>query len=122
MTNNKHRSGFVSIIGRPNVGKSTLINSFMKEKLSMNEINLSLVNIDMNYIDLPEKIKKVKLKKISDDFSYKKMFAEKIINEIPFPTPLEVICSPSHIKNTVPVSKVTVVTNLKYMPGSNTMP
>tara|TARA_A100001035_G_C27754492_1_gene488172 strand:- start:295 stop:1233 length:939 start_codon:yes stop_codon:yes gene_type:complete len=53
----------------------------MKEKLSMNEINLSLVNIDMNYIDLPEKIKKVKLKKISDDFSYKKMFAEKIINE-----------------------------------------
>ena len=53
----------------------------MRDKLSIDEVNLSLVNIDMNYIELPEKIKKVKLKKISKDPNYKKIFAEKIINE-----------------------------------------
>ncbi len=37
----------------------------------------------------------------------------KIINDIPLPMPLAVICSPSHIKNIVPVSNVIVVTNLK---------
>ncbi len=54
---------------------------YMRENLSIKDINLSLVNIDMNYIKLPEKIKKVKLKNISKDYSYKKIFAEKIINE-----------------------------------------
>ena len=53
----------------------------MRDELSIKEINLSLVNIDMNYINQPEKIKEVKLKKISNDSSYKKIFAEKIISE-----------------------------------------
>ena len=44
----------------------------------------------------------------------------KIINEIPFPTPLEVICSPNHIKNIVPPTKVTTVVKRKNKPGSIT--
>ena len=40
-----------------------------------------------------------------------------IIIEIPLPIPLAVICSPSHIKKTVPPVKVTTVVNLKNNPG-----
>ena len=45
---------------------------------------------------------------------------EKIINDILFPTPLSVICSPSHIRKVVPATNEIVVINLKERPGSIT--
>ena len=38
---------------------------------------------------------------------------ENIISDIPFPIPLEVICSPNHIKKVVPATNEMVVINLK---------
>ena len=35
MTNAEHKAGFVSIIGKPNVGKSTLMNALVGERLSI---------------------------------------------------------------------------------------
>ena len=45
---------------------------------------------------------------------------ENIINDIPLPIPLDVICSPNHIKKVVPATKEIVVINLKYIPGEIT--
>jgi GTP-binding protein Era len=35
VTENQHRSGFVAVIGRPNTGKSTLVNALVHEKISI---------------------------------------------------------------------------------------
>ncbi|MDX1463128.1 MAG: GTPase, partial [Marinirhabdus sp.] len=35
MQDQKHKAGFVNIIGNPNVGKSTLMNAFVGERLSI---------------------------------------------------------------------------------------
>src|SRR5690625_2283322 len=41
----------------------------------------------------------------------------KISNEIPLPMPFSVICSPSHIMNTAPVTSVVTATKKKVNPG-----
>ena len=43
-----------------------------------------------------------------------------IMIDIPFPTPLSVICSPNQIKNIVPVTRVTTPVMKNPTPGSRT--
>ena len=42
---------------------------------------------------------------------------EKMISEMPLPTPRAVICSPSHIRKTVPPVSVITVVEAKEQPG-----
>ena len=44
----------------------------------------------------------------------------KMINEMPLPTPRAVICSPSHMRNTVPPTSDTTAVKRKNRPGSAT--
>ena len=43
----------------------------------------------------------------------------KMMSEMPLPMPRAVICSPSHIRNTVPPVSVMTVDRRKNMPGSD---
>ena len=48
----------------------------------------------------------------------------KMINDMPFPMPRSVICSPSHMMKAVPVVNVSIVISMKPMPGlmTNSLP
>ncbi len=46
----------------------------------------------------------------------------KIRIEMPLPSPRSVICSPSHIRNIVPVTSETTQMKRKVRPGSSTRP
>ena len=46
----------------------------------------------------------------------------KMIREVPLPTPRAVICSPIHIRNSVPPVSVATVEITKNSPGSLTTP
>ena len=50
------------------------------------------------------------------------MILARMIIEIPLPIPRSVICSPSHIKNNVPVTSVTAAVKTKSGPGAMTTP
>ena len=47
---------------------------------------------------------------------------DRMIIEMPLPRPRSVICSPSHIRNIVPATKVTVAMNTNCGPGAITTP
>ncbi|MDT4869874.1 hypothetical protein FQZ97_1049250 [compost metagenome] len=46
----------------------------------------------------------------------------KIRMEIPLPSPRSVICSPSHMRNMVPATRLTTAVRRKPIPGSITKP
>ncbi len=50
------------------------------------------------------------------------MMPTKMISEMPLPMPREVICSPSHIRNIVPPTRVITQAMRKNQPGSWAMP
>ena len=79
----KHKKKYIHtpfpLIETENIYWSSI--DYMQKNLNIDQINLSLVNIDLNYINQPNKIKLTKLKSISNDHHYKTVFAKKIVNE-----------------------------------------
>ena len=68
-----HRSGFVAVVGRPNAGKSTLLNTFMEQKIAIvtprpqttrtRQLGiLTTPNYQMVFMDTPGIIKKARHK------------------------------------------------------------
>lgn len=55
--------------------------NYLSKSLGDDEINISLVNINTGYINENKNAKQFKLKNMSNDNHYKKVFAEKIVNE-----------------------------------------
>jgi hypothetical protein len=50
------------------------------------------------------------------------MMLARMIIEMPLPIPRSVTCSPSHIRNSVPVTRVTAAVNTNWNPGTMTTP
>ena len=50
------------------------------------------------------------------------MMLDRMIIEMPLPTPRSVICSPSHIRNIVPVTSVMAAVTTNPGPGFSTTP
>ena len=59
---------------------------------------------------------------VTKAFGISATIPENIIRDIPFPIPLCVICSPSHIRKIVPATIVVTVEILKNKPGLITKP
>ena len=83
--------------------------------MKITKIKIKIINVADNAPVLPSSKVEARALGISATIP------EKIIRDIPLPTPLKVICSPSHIKKVVPATNEIVVIILKDKPGSTTM-
>ena len=79
------------------------INATVKSK----RVNINKINVADKAPVLPNS------KVVAKALGISATIPENIINDIPFPIPLCVICSPNHIKKIVPATKVMTVVNLK---------
>ena len=79
--------------------------------VNINNINNAIIiNVDIAPV-LPSS------KVVTSALGISATIPENIINEIPLPMPLWVICSPNHIKKIVPATIVVTVETLKKNPG-----